>query len=166
MRLWNSELLVELSTLDKVVVPTSWQKSQFPSFFQAGLHVIHEGVDYQQLSLLKKSKINYPTYLPDSPNIEVLTYVSRCFESYRGFPQIIELISKLQSQRPNLHVVLVGQDGSAGGPPDQMASMSIWAKNTFHLDPSRTHWVVPCNTEYRNVLAISDVHVYRQSLLF
>ena len=134
----------------------------FHRFFQAGLHVIHEGVDYQQLSLLKKSKINYPTYLPDSPNIEVLTYVSRCFESYRGFPQIIELISKLQSQRPNLHVVLVGQDGSAYGPPrSDGIPWSIWAKNTFHLDPSRTHWVGPLQTiEYRNVLAISDVHVY------
>ena len=46
--------------------------------------------------------------------------------------------------------------------PDQMASHGLLGQKYFlHLDHTRTHWVGSLQTnEYRNVLAISDVHVY------
>ena len=56
-----------------------------------------------------------PDVLPKDPEIEVLTYVSRGFEEYRGFPQAMQTIALLQQRRPNLHVLIVGADVVAYG---------------------------------------------------
>ena len=39
---------------------------------------------------LKTSNRTRPSCLPDDPKVEVLTYVSRGFEPYRGFPQAMQ----------------------------------------------------------------------------
>ena len=44
-----------------------------------------------------------------------LTYVSRGFEEYRGFPQAMKAIALLQQRRPNFHVLIVGADVVAYG---------------------------------------------------
>ena len=91
-----------------------------------------------------------------------MTYVSRCFEPYRGFPQAIQVIAELQRLRPNLHVLLVGSDGSAYGPSrSDGVPWSHWARDNFKLDPVRTHWMGPLSeSDYHDVLACSDVHFY------
>ena len=50
--------------------------------------------------------------------IEVLTYVSRGFGEYRGFPQAMQTIALLQSHHPNLHVLIVGRIWSHTGRDD------------------------------------------------
>jgi glycosyltransferase involved in cell wall biosynthesis len=74
--------------------------------------VIHEGVDITLLAGLRRAQLPRLPCLPPDPELEVLTYVSRCFEEYRGFPQAIEAIARLQQARPRLHVVLAGHDGT------------------------------------------------------
>ena len=41
-----------------------------------------------------------PDVLPNDPEIEVITYVSRGFEEYRGFPQAMQAIALLQQDAP------------------------------------------------------------------
>ena len=53
LRTWNAETLLELSSLDTIITPTNWQKSQFPSFIRDSIQVLHEGVDFEHLSNLK-----------------------------------------------------------------------------------------------------------------
>ena len=53
--------------------------------FQSSMRVIHEGVDVDGLAGLRPIRGPRPECLFDDPEIEVLTYVSRCFEAYRGF---------------------------------------------------------------------------------
>ena len=165
LRVWNSELLIELSTLDKAVVPTHWQKSQFPIIFRDNIQVIHEGIDHEFLASLGESSPSNTTFLdflPDEPDVQVITYVSRCFETYRGFPQIVRVLEKVLQIRPNVHVLIVGQDGSAYSPPPTDGFVwSKWAKENFDLDPKRTHWLGSLQTdEYLEVLLKSDVHYY------
>ena len=57
---------------------------------------------------LRDERPQRPSCLPHASEIEVLTYVSRGFEEYRGFPQAMQTIAMLQSRRPNLHVLIVG----------------------------------------------------------
>ena len=45
---------------------------------------------------------------PLTQEIEVVTYVSRGFEEYRGFPQAMQALALLQRRRPNLHALIVG----------------------------------------------------------
>ena len=89
LRVWNSELLIELSTLDKAVVPTHWQKSQFPIIFRDNFKLFMKALIMKLASLeIVSFKYSFLDFLPDEPDIQVITYVSRCFETYRGFPQL------------------------------------------------------------------------------
>lgn len=162
LRTWNAETLLEISALDQVVVPTQWQRQQFPEILRSHLKVIHEGVDTDCLNHLRTSGIKRPSCLPDDSGIEVLTYVSRCFEEYRGFPQAIEAILRIQQQRPNLHVLLVGHDGTAyGNGRSDGRGWAEWARESLPLDPCRTHWLGSLQeNDYHQVLACSDVHLY------
>ena len=121
----------------------------------------HEGVDIESLSALSIGDPE-PSCLPPVPDLEVLTYVSRGFEEYRGFPQAMQTIAMLQKIRPNLHVLIVGSDLVAygSGRRDQR-SWGEWARSDLELDTQRTHWMGPLQTpEYHSVLAWSDVHLY------
>ncbi|TCD58396.1 glycosyltransferase [Synechococcus sp. BS55D] len=162
LRTWNAQTLLELADCDLGVVPTRWQLDQFPEHLRSRLRVIHEGIDVTALRSLKSSQRNRPPCLPESPNLEVLTYVSRGFEEYRGFPQAMQTIALLQAQRPHLHVLIVGSDVVAyGGVRADGRSWGAWAKEDLELDPSRTHWMGALQTEqYHDVLACSDVHLY------
>lgn len=160
---WNAELLLELSTLDRVVVPTLWQHAQFPQFIQTNINVIHEGIDYEVLSSLEpqnRSAILKSLGIPE--DAKIVTYVSRCFEEYRGFPQAISALARILASYENVHILLVGSDGTAYGTPRHDGlTWSQWANTEYSLDPSRTHWLGPVDEhKYHQVLVASDVHLY------
>jgi glycosyltransferase involved in cell wall biosynthesis len=162
LRTWNAQTLLELAACDRAVVPTHWQRQQFPQPLRDRFQVIHEGVDTALLGSLRSANLPRPACLPDHPDLEVLTYVSRCFEEYRGFPQAIEAIARLQQRRPNLHVLVVGHDGTAYGQGrSDGRGWAEWARDTLPLDPARTHWLGSLQEEaYHQVLACSTVHLY------
>ena len=162
LRTWNAQTLLEMADCDFGVVPTQWQLDQFPHHLRSRLRVIHEGIDFDTLASLKPSARDRPSCLPRSSDIEVLTYVSRGFEEYRGFPQAMETIALLQAKRPQLHALIVGSDVVAyGGSRTDGRSWGAWAKEEIPLDPQRTHWLGALQTEdYHSVLAVSDVHLY------
>ena len=103
-----------------------------------------------------------PNCLQRVSELEVLTFVSRGFEEYRGFPQAMQTIAMLQSRRPNLQVLIVGSDLIAyGSGRSDRRSWGEWARADLPLDPARTHWMGPLQTaDYHAVLAWSDVHLY------
>ena len=114
------------------------------------------------LAGLRQAAVSRPACLPPDPEIEVLTYVSRGFEEYRGFPQAMQAIALLQARRPKLHVLLVGSDVVAyGAPRSDGRCWRQWAQQELALDPARTHWLGALQTEaYHQVLACSQVHLY------
>ena len=59
--------------------------------------------------------------------------VSRCFEEYRGFPQAVEAFSILLQNRSNLHIVIVGQDGTADGNLAKMERHGQYGLQNFRL---------------------------------
>ena len=162
LRTWNAQTLMELADCDVGVVPTQFQRQQFPNHLASKLVVVHEGVDVGALSTLRDTRPQRPSCLPKVTGCEVLTYVSRGFEEYRGFPQAMKTIAILQSLRPNLHVLIVGSDLVAyGSGRGDQRSWGEWARSDLPLDSARTHWMGPLQTrEYHAVLAWSDVHLY------
>ena len=162
VRTLNASLLLDFASCDAAVVPTVWQRQQFPAHLRDHLHVIHEGVDVDHLSQLRERRPPRPSCLPCGKEVEVVTYVSRGFEEYRGFPQAMQAIAQLQRQRPNLHALLVGSDVVAYGRarPDGQGWQG-WAQQESGLDPARTHWLGSLQmSDYHAVLAWSDVHLY------
>ena len=162
LRTWNAQILLELSHCHLGVVPTQWQRQQFPEHLSSRLRVVHEGIDTVALGQLKQMALPRPSCLPPDPDIEILTYVSRGFEEYRGFPQAMEAIALLQQQRPRLHVLIVGSDGVAyGAPRSDGRSWGAWARQELPLEPDRSHWLgILQEPEYHQVLACSQVHLY------
>jgi glycosyltransferase involved in cell wall biosynthesis len=164
IRTWNAQVLLELADCDVCVTPTHWQRQQFPAFLRSKLQVIHEGIDTRYLATLRQAGqgLSRPACLPADPDLEVVTYVSRCFEEYRGFPQAMQALALLQQRRPNLHVLIVGHDGIAyGAPRADGRSWGEWAREEVSLDPGRTHWLGVLQDEaYHQVLANSTVHFY------
>ena len=162
LRTWNAQTLMELADCDVGVVPTQFQRQQFPDHLASKLVVAHEGVDVDVLSGLRDQGRQGLIVCSEPRELEVLTYVSRGFEEYRGFPQAMQTIATLQSRRPNLHVLIVGSDLVAyGSGRSDRRSWGEWARADLPLDPGRTHWMGPLQTtDYHAVLAWSDVHLY------
>lgn len=162
LRIWNAQTLVELAACEYAVTPTRWQLQQFPASLRSRFRVIHEGIDWERLQQLRFMSQRALSMLPDFEGCEVVTYVSRGFDEYRGFPQAMRCIELLQKQRPTLHALIVGADCVAyGSPRADGRSWGTWARQELQLAPDRTHWLGSLQEEaYHAVLSVSDVHLY------
>lgn len=160
LRTWNAQSLIELADVDLAVTPTLWQQQQFPDWMRQRLRVIHEGIDW--LNLQPSSSTTEKGWEGCPQDSEVVTYVSRGFEEYRGFPQAMMALAKLQQMRPNVHVLIAGSDVVAyGAGRSDGRSWQTWAQEDAGLDPQRTHWLGALQTsEYHRLLHTSDVHLY------
>lgn len=167
LRCKNSHLLVDLYTSDAGICPTNWQKSQFPEIFSDNIKVIHDGVDTDFCIPNNNAK-----FVIKDKNIEltakdeVITYATRGMEAYRGFPEFMRAADKLLKKRPNLHIVIGGEDRVCYGPQivgttykEMMLKELNWENEDFYKE--RVHFVggLPFN-EYVNLLQISSAHVY------
>ncbi len=164
VRIKNSHLLVDLYTCDGGVVPTAWQKSQFPSEFKDKLETLHDGVD---TSFFKPAEKRGGLAIPEiglaiPEGREIVTYATRGMEPYRGFPQFMEAASLLLKSRPRCHVVISGRDTvSYGKKNNNGKTYKEMMLEKFGYDRDRLHFTefLPYN-QYLRVLQASDAHVY------
>lgn len=161
LRTWNAQLLLELIQCDAAVCPTAWQRQQFPTMLQKNISLIHEGIDCQSLQKLRHNIEERPDWLPSSEN-KIISYVSRGFEQYRGFPQAMQALAEVQANLPNTHVVIAGSDIVCyGSNRTDGRSWKQWAEAESGLDPLRTTWLGPVATDqYHALLAHTDAHLY------
>jgi glycosyltransferase involved in cell wall biosynthesis len=83
-------------------------------------------------------------------------------EPYRGFPQFMAAVSKLQRRRPDLQVLIAGTDRTAYGKRrSDGKTHREHALETLDLDLSRIHFLglVPFGT-LRAMFRITRAHVY------
>lgn len=164
IRIKNSHLLVDLYSCDYGISPTNWQKEQFPKEFHHKIAVIHEGIDTDFFKPDPNSKIVLPHINLDLSDIkEIITYVSRGLEPYRGFPQFMETVKVIQQRRPDAHIVIVGEDNVFYGRklPNNKTYKQLMLEKLPDLDLSRLHFTgrLPYDL-YLKVIQASSVHVY------
>ena len=160
LRTWNAQTLLELADVDLAVTPTHWQQQQFPAWMRQRLNVVHEGIDWSKLQRSSRSVDQvWPGCSVDS---EIVTYVSRGFEEYRGFPQAMKALAQLQQMRSKVQVLIAGSDLVAyGAGRSDGRSWQTWAEQEAGLDPQRTHWLGALQTaDYHRLLHASHVHLY------
>ena len=163
IRIKNAPILLDLASCDRGLSPTQWQRHQFPAEFHSKIKVLHDGVDTEFFQPQPGTKLVLPEINLDLSQVEELvTYVSRGMEPYRGFPQFMEAIARLQERRPHCHTVVVGADRVAYGkklPEGQTYKQRMLEK--LPLDLSRLHFTgrLPYS-QYLRVLQASSVHVY------
>jgi glycosyltransferase involved in cell wall biosynthesis len=153
LRVMNAPLLMSLDASDWGMVPTRWQQRQFPAAHAARMSVIHDGIDTDAVSPGKEPLRE-----------EIITYVARNLEPYRGFHVFMRAIPEIQKRRPNARIVIVGGDEvsySPRLPPGQTYRQYLLREIDGKADLSRVHFTgkLPYR-DYVEVLRKSSVHVY------
>ncbi len=165
VRTKNVGNLLGLDACDLGQCPTQWQKSLYPSRYHSMLHVIHEGVDTRTVTPNPKARLRLGEAGPEfSAGDEVVTYVARNLEPYRGFPTFMQSLPEVLRQRPNAHVLVVGGDGVSYGarlPEGKTYKAQVLKELGDSLDLSRIHFLgkLPY-AGFLKVLQVSRVHVY------
>jgi glycosyltransferase involved in cell wall biosynthesis len=95
---------------------------------------------------------------------EVITFVNRNLEPYRGYHQFMRALPSILAERPRAEVVIVGGSGvSYGGrPPDGRTWQEIFLEEVRdRIDLRRVHFVgqIPY-PQFLALLQVSTVHVY------
>ena len=161
IRIKNAPILIDLYSCDRGLSPTNWQRTQFPQEFHHKISVLHDGVDTEYFKPKPGAKLVLPNLDLSHVN-ELVTYVARGMEPYRGFPQFIEAIAYVQERRPNCHVVIVGDNRVCYGKSlaDGSSYKDLMLKKV-PLDLSRVHFTgsLPYG-QYLQVIQASSVHVY------
>lgn len=163
IRTKNAPIMIDACTCDRGVSPTYYQRSQFPPELQQKISVLHDGVNSDFFQPKADTKLVLPNINLDLSDVEeIVTYVGRGMEPYRGFPQFMEAVDILLKRRPKCHVVIVGADRVAYGKalPDGKTYKELMLEK-FDIDLMRVHFtgLLPYN-QYRQVLQASSVHVY------
>ncbi|CAN7641384.1 glycosyltransferase [Acidovorax sp. LjRoot118] len=164
----NATQLLALESCDDAVCPTAWQKSRFPVVYHHKLRVLHEGIDTKHVRPDPQAR----TTLPDGTVLrhgdEVLTFISRSLEPYRGFHVFMRALPAILQARPHCRVVIVGaQEGvsygtapGAGGHWKDVCLQELHAQGQA-IDLQRVHFTgaLPY-ADYLRVLQVSRAHVY------
>lgn len=163
IRIKNAPILIDLYSCDRGLSPTNWQRQQFPPEYHSKITVHHDGVDTQFFQPQPGAKLVLPRINLDLRDVpEIVTYVARGMEPYRGFPQLIETIALLQQRRPQCHAVIVGENRVAYGKPlPDGKTYKDYMLEKVPLDLSRVHFtgLLPY-PEYLQVLQASSAHIY------
>jgi len=165
LRARNATNLLAFDGADWGHTATRWQHSLYPPEMRPTISVIHEGVD-TDLARPNAAATFQPPGVPRALTCddEVVTYVARNLEPYRGFHIFMRALPPLLRRRKRLHVLIVGADGvSYGAPPPPGATFRQLMLDEVGktLDLSRVHFlgVVDYGT-YLRILQLSSVHVY------
>lgn len=149
---------------DAGVTPTRWQASTHPPLLRRHLQVIFDGVDCDRLAPNPSASFALPNGGVLQPGDEVLTFVNRNLEPYRGFHIFLRALPDVLKARPQAQVVIVGGDEvSYGQAPKEGGTWKDFMLNEVgdQIDLSRVHFVgrVPYD-RFVDLLHVSRVHAY------
>lgn len=158
LRVMNAPLLMSLDATDFGMAPTRWQHRQFPAVYQPRIAVVHDGIDTEAVAPSREPPRK------EKQGEELVTYVARNLEPYRGFHVFMRAIPEIQRRRPKARIVVVGGDEvsySPRLPAGETYRARMLRELDGRIDLSRVHFTgrVPY-ARYLELLRRSSVHVY------
>ncbi len=153
-----------LTHADAGLSPTLWQAGTYPAPLRRMIEVIFDGVDTAVLKPDASASLTLPDGKVLRAGDEVLTFVNRNLEPYRGYHIFMRALPAVLAARPQAQVVIVGGDGvSYGNAP---AGKTGW-KDTIldevrdQIDPARVHFLgkVPY-AAFVALMQIARAHAY------
>jgi glycosyltransferase involved in cell wall biosynthesis len=167
LRLKNLNNLLHFEVADAGISPTYWQASTFPEPFRQQITVIHDGIDTEAIAPSVTVSLSLNGTLSISKSDEVITFVNRNLEPYRGYHIFMRALPEILSRRPKARVLIVGGDDvSYGARPDNGQKWKdIFAAEVrpriSDSDWSRVHFLGNIPYQYFiPLLQLSTVHVY------
>ncbi|WP_226779817.1 glycosyltransferase [Oceaniglobus trochenteri] len=166
MRMRNLSMRLQLEQAQAALCPTEWQASTHPPALRQKITVVHDGIDTAQASPDPAAQVTLDG-LTLSRDDEVITFVNRNLEPYRGFHVFMRGLGDLLRRRPQARVIVVGGDSvSYGTAPKEGGTwkekMTAEVRGAIpDADWARVHFVgkLPYG-DFLSLLQVSTVHLY------
>ena len=154
----TAHLAMGIMQCDAALSPTRYQAESFPAELQSKITTIHDGINTDLMRPDAEASFTLPNGKVLKAGDEVLTYVSRSLEPYRGFHVLMRALPDVMAARPNAQVVMIGGDGTSyGGKPRDADSWKakMLAETQGRLDMDRIHFLGRVSyDDYRRVLQV------------
>ena len=167
LRLKNLNNALHFDFADKGLSPTYWQRSTFPEGFSSKITVVHDGIDTDRLIPLPQAEVGLPDGSTAEKGDELVTFVNRNLEPYRGYHTFMRGVPKILRERPGARVLIVGGNDVSYGfrPKDGRTWRDIFLDEIrpqlSESESSRIHFLGNVSYEkFVEVMRVSTVHVY------
>ncbi len=147
--------------------PTAFQADTFPAEFRDRITVAHDGIDTAWSAPDPDVSIQMNGFPEYTRQTEIITFINRNLEPYRGYHVFMRALPDLLRERPNARVIVIGGDEVSYGsaPPKGKTWKQIFRDEVQDQitpeDWRRVHFLgrIP-HDQFTRVLQISRVHVY------
>ncbi|HET6608233.1 MAG TPA: glycosyltransferase family 4 protein [Rhodopila sp.] len=158
----NAHLLLALEAADWGYSPTAWQRAQHPTAFRPRISVAFDGIDTDAAKPDRAATLRLPGGQTLRSGDEVVTYVARGLEPYRGFPTFMRALPEILRRRPNAQIVIAGEDDAFyGKPPPNGGSWREVLQAELSMDWGRVHFLGRIGrSDYLRLLQVSAAHIY------
>ncbi|MBZ8117698.1 glycosyltransferase [Roseovarius sp. LXJ103] len=149
------------------ISPTRFQADTFPPEFRDKITVSHDGIDTVASCPDEGVRVHLKGHPEFTRKTEVITFVNRNLEPYRGYHIFMRALPRLLRERPNARVILIGGDEVSYGaaPPKGQTWKQIFRDEVSDQispeDWKRVHFLgrIP-HGDFTRILQLSRVHVY------
>ena len=167
IRLKNLNNHIHFQMANAGISPTTFQADTFPAPFRDKITVSHDGIDTSTARPDPDVRLKIDGVVDVTRDDEVITFVNRNLEPYRGYHRFMRALPDLLKQRPNATVLIVGGDEVSYGAraPDGKTWKQIFIDEVrgqiSDADWARVHFLgrIPYD-QFLHLLQVSRVHVY------
>ena len=159
----NAMILLDLEYCTAGYSPTRWQHSLLPAAYAHKTRVLHDGIDtaiwHRRPDVVRGVG---STVLP--PATRLVTYVSRGFESMRGFDIFMRTAKRIYTAYPDVRFIVVGSDrvcygGDLAHIKEKTFREHVLNQDDYDLDKFIFPGRLPPH-ELAALLSASDLHIY------
>jgi len=153
-----------MAQADAALSPTEFQADTFPACFRDKITIIHDGVDTRRVAPDPQARVTLPSGAQFHAGDEVLTFINRNLEPYRGYHSFMRALPAVMRARPEAQVVIIGGDDVSYGarPGDGRSWKEIFLDEVRdRIDLDRVHFTgkVPYAT-FVGLMQATRVHCY------
>ena len=162
----NANTLLNLNTMSWGLTPTHFQLSTLPEWARRSTSVIHDGINTSWAKPNKDATVRLKNGKVLSRHSEVITFVNRTFEPYRGIHIFIDALKSVLAVKKDAQVLLVGTNTPNVSYGKKRSDGKGWLdvlyeESKLDLDWSRIHILGQVSHDILlNIYQISSAHVY------
>ncbi|HGG05060.1 MAG TPA: glycosyltransferase, partial [Aliiroseovarius sp.] len=167
LRLRNLNNRLHMETADAALSPTRFQAATYPDAFQKRISVIHDGIDADLVLPNADATFAVSEGQTLTRQDEVITFVNRNLEPYRGYHMFMRALPALLEQRETAQIVIIGGDktGYGAAAPDGKSWKQVFIDEVraqiTDANWARVHFVGRVSYDrYLAALQVARVHVY------
>ena len=167
IRLKNINNHLHFPVADAGISPTAFQADTFPAEFRNKITISHDGIDTTLSRPDPDVRLKLKGHAEMSRDDEVITFVNRNLEPYRGYHIFMRALPDLLRERPGARIIIIGGDEVSYGaqPPKGTTWKQLYIDEVRPQIPdddwARVHFLgrIP-HDQFTRVLQLSRIHVY------